>query len=31
MEYDRSTETFERLAKKLDNYVDLQMASGLAH
>lgn len=31
LEYDRSTETLERLAKKLKSYEDLQVASGLAY
>jgi hypothetical protein len=31
LEYDRSTESLERLEKKLKGYVDLQVASGLAH
>jgi hypothetical protein len=31
LEYDRSTETLERLEKKLKNYEDLQVASGLAY
>ena len=31
LEYDRSTETLERLEKKLKSYEDLQAASGLAY
>ncbi len=31
LEYDRSTESLERLAKKLDSYHDLQVATGLAY
>jgi len=31
LEYDRSTETLERLAGKLKSYEDLQVASGLAY
>lgn len=31
LEYDRSTETLERLGQKLKSYVDLQLASGLAY
>ncbi len=31
LEYDRSTETLERLEKKLKSYEDLQVASGLAY
>jgi len=31
LEYDRSTETLERLGKKLKSYEDLQVASGLAY
>ncbi|MDA8287840.1 MAG: replication-relaxation family protein [Actinomycetota bacterium] len=31
LEYDRSTETLERLAKKLKSYEDLQLATGLAY
>jgi Replication-relaxation len=31
LEYDRSTETLERLEKKLKGYEDLQVASGLAY
>jgi hypothetical protein len=31
LEYDRSTETLERLGKKLKSYQDLQVASGLAY
>ncbi|MGA2036513.1 MAG: replication-relaxation family protein [Acidimicrobiales bacterium] len=31
LEYDRSTETLDRLAKKLGSYEDLQVASGLAY
>lgn len=31
LEYDRSTETLERLVKKLKSYADLQSASGLAY
>ena len=31
LEYDRSTETLERLEKKLESYEDLQVASGLAY
>ena len=31
LEYDRSTETLDRLAKKLKSYEDLQVASGLAY
>jgi hypothetical protein len=31
LEYDRSTETLDRLARKLKSYVDLQLASGLAY
>ena len=31
LEYDRSTETLERLEKKLKTYIDLQIASGLAY
>ena len=31
LEYDRSTETLERLEQKLKSYADLQIASGLAY
>src|SRR5882757_1062682 len=31
LEYDRSTETLERLEKKLKSYEDLQIASGSAY
>ncbi len=31
LEYDRSTETLERLEQKLNSYADLQIASGLAY
>jgi hypothetical protein len=31
LEYDRSTESLDRLAKKLDGYRDLQVATGLAY
>jgi hypothetical protein len=31
LEYDRSTETLERLEKKLKSYEDLQIASGYAY
>jgi hypothetical protein len=31
LEYDRSTETLERLEKKLEGYEDLQIASGYAY
>jgi hypothetical protein len=31
LEYDRSTETLDRLAMKLDGYVKLQVASGHAY
>jgi hypothetical protein len=31
VEYDRSTETLERLEKKLTSYADLQIATGLAY